>query len=81
MAGHSHSKNIMFRKGKEDKERSKLFSKLAREITVAAKTGLPDPAHNARLRTAIVAAAGQSMPKDNHRARHQKGPGRRRREL
>ena len=65
MAGHSQFKNIMFRKGKQDKERSKLFSKLAREITVAAKAGLPDPAHNARLRTAIVAAKAESMPKDN----------------
>jgi YebC/PmpR family DNA-binding regulatory protein len=65
MAGHSQFKNIMFRKGKQDKERSKLFSKLAREITVAAKAGMPDPAHNARLRTAIVAAKAESMPKDN----------------
>jgi YebC/PmpR family DNA-binding regulatory protein len=65
MAGHSQFKNIMFRKGRQDKERSKLFSKLAREITVAAKAGLPDPAHNARLRTAIIAAKAESMPKDN----------------
>ena len=65
MAGHSQFKNIMFRKGKQDKERSKLFSKLAREITVAAKAGLPDPAHNPRLRTAIIAAKAESMPKDN----------------
>src|SRR5215469_61633 len=65
MAGHSQFKNIMFRKGRQDKERSKLFSKLAREITVAAKSGLPDPAHNPRLRTAIVAAKAESMPKDN----------------
>src|ERR1700733_8901759 len=65
MAGHSQFKNIMFRKGRQDKERSKLFSKLAREITVAAKQGLPDPAHNARLRSAILAAKEQSMPKDN----------------
>ena len=65
MAGHSQFKNIMFRKGKQDKERSKLFSKLAREITVASKAGLPDPAHNPRLRTAILAAKAQSMPKDN----------------
>src|ERR1700760_1319065 len=65
MAGHSQFKNIMFRKGKQDKERSKLFSKLAREITVAAKAGLPDPAHNARLRTAIIPAKAESMPKDN----------------
>ncbi|MGB8602161.1 MAG: YebC/PmpR family DNA-binding transcriptional regulator, partial [Rhizomicrobium sp.] len=52
MSGHSQFKNIMFRKGKADKERSKLFSKLAREIMVASKSGLPDPAHNARLRSA-----------------------------
>lgn len=65
MAGHSQYKNIMFRKGRQDKERSKLFSKLAREVTVAARQGLPDPAHNPRLRAAIAAAKQQSMPKDN----------------
>ena len=65
MAGHSQFKNIMFRKGKQDKERSKLFSKLSREITVAAKSGMPDPDHNPRLRTAIIAAKQESMPKDN----------------
>jgi YebC/PmpR family DNA-binding regulatory protein len=65
MAGHSQFKNIMFRKGKQDKERSKLFAKLSREITVAAKSGLPDPAHNPRLRTAIIAAKAESMPKEN----------------
>jgi len=65
MAGHSQFKNIMFRKGKQDKERSKLFAKLSREITVAAKSGLTDPAHNPRLRTAIIAAKAESMPKDN----------------
>lgn len=65
MAGHSQFKNIMFRKGRQDKERSKLFSKLAREITVAAKQGLPDPTHNARLRAAIMAAREENMPKDN----------------
>src|SRR6201991_3924430 len=65
MAGHSQFKNIMFRKGKQDAQRSKLFSKLSREITVSAKQGLPDPALNARLRTAIIAAKAQSMPKDN----------------
>jgi YebC/PmpR family DNA-binding regulatory protein len=65
MAGHSQFKNIMFRKGKQDKERSKLFAKLSREITVAAKSGLPDPAHNPRLRTAIIAAKAESVPKDN----------------
>src|SRR5258705_129000 len=65
MAGHSQFKNIMFRKGKQDKERSKLFAKLSREITVAAKSGLPDPAHNPRLRTAILAAKAESVPKNN----------------
>ena len=65
MAGHSQFKNIMHRKGKQDKERSKLFAKLSRELTVAAKAGLPDPAHNPRLRTAIIAAKAESMPKDN----------------
>lgn len=65
MAGHSHAKNIMHRKGKSDAARSKVFSKLAREITVAAKLGAPDPAFNARLRLAVATARGQSMPKDN----------------
>ncbi len=65
MAGHSQFKNIMFRKGRQDKERSKLFSRLAREITVAAKSGMPDPAHNPRLRAAILAAREENMPKDN----------------
>jgi transcriptional/translational regulatory protein YebC/TACO1 len=65
MAGHSKFKNIQFRKGAQDKKRSKLFSKLAREITAAAKMGLPDPAMNARLRGAIQAARAQNMPKDN----------------
>jgi len=65
MAGHSQFKNIMHRKGRQDAVRSKMFSKLAREITVAAKTGLPDPAMNARLRLAIQNAKAQSMPKDN----------------
>jgi YebC/PmpR family DNA-binding regulatory protein len=65
MAGHSKFKNIMHRKGAQDKKRSSLFSKLSREITVAAKMGLPDPAMNARLRSAIIAARAQSMPNDN----------------
>ena len=65
MAGHSHAKNIMHRKGKSDAARSKVFSKLAREITVAAKMGMPDPAFNARLRLAVANARAQSMPKDN----------------
>ena len=60
MAGHSHAKNIMHRKGKSDAARSKVFSKLAREITVAAKLGAPDPAFNARLRLAVAAARAQS---------------------
>ena len=65
MAGHSQFKNIMHRKGRQDAVRSKMFSKLAREITVAAKTGMPDPAMNPRLRLAIQNAKAQSMPKDN----------------
>lgn len=65
MAGHSQFKNIMHRKGRQDAVRSKMFSKLAREITVAAKHGLPDPAMNPRLRLAIQNARAQSMPKDN----------------
>jgi YebC/PmpR family DNA-binding regulatory protein len=65
MAGHSQFKNIMHTKGRADKARSKLFSKLAREITVAAKLGLPDPAHNPRLRAAVIAARAENMPKDN----------------
>ena len=65
MAGHSKFKNIQFRKDRQDKIRSKLFSKLSRDITLAAKTGLPDPKDNARLRLAIAAAKAESMPKDN----------------
>jgi YebC/PmpR family DNA-binding regulatory protein len=65
MAGHSQFKNIMHRKGRQDKMRSKTFSKLAREITVAAKAGLPDPNANARLRLAIINARAENLPKDN----------------
>lgn len=65
MAGHSKFKNIMHRKGAQDKKRSALFSKLSREITVAAKMGAPDPDMNPRLRLAMNTARGQSMPKDN----------------
>jgi YebC/PmpR family DNA-binding regulatory protein len=65
MAGHSKYKNIMYRKGAQDKKRSAMFSKLSREITVAAKMGAPDPDMNARLRAAVNAAKAQSMPKDN----------------
>jgi len=65
MAGHSKFKNIMHRKGAQDKKRSGMFSKLSREITVAAKMGMPDPDFNPRLRLAVNNAKAQSMPKDN----------------
>jgi YebC/PmpR family DNA-binding regulatory protein len=65
MAGHSQFKNIMHRKGRQDAAKSKLFGKLAREITVSARVGLPDPAMNPRLRAAIIAARAENMPKDN----------------
>ena len=65
MAGHSQFKNIMHRKGAQDIKRAKMFNKFAREIAVAAKSGLPDPAANPRLRAAIIAARAQNMPKDN----------------
>ena len=65
MAGHSQFKNIMHKKGRADAARSKLFGKLAREITVSAKLGLPDPAMNPRLRAAVLAARAENMPKDN----------------
>ena len=65
MAGHSQFKNIMHRKGKQDAIRAKMFAKLAREITVAAKSGMPDPAMNPRLRLAVQAARAENMPKDN----------------
>jgi YebC/PmpR family DNA-binding regulatory protein len=65
MAGHSQFKNIMHRKGRQDAAKSKLFGKLAREITVSAKMGQPDPAMNPRLRAAIIAARAENMPKDN----------------
>ena len=75
MAGHSQFKNIMHRKGRADKMRSKLFSKLSREITVASKLGLPDPAYNARLRAAIIAAKQQSVPRDVIERAIKKGQG------
>ena len=65
MAGHSKWANIQHRKGRQDAKRSKMFSKLSKEITIAAKMGAPDPAFNPRLRLAIAAAKAQSMPKDN----------------
>jgi YebC/PmpR family DNA-binding regulatory protein len=64
MAGHSQFKNIMHRKGRQDAAKSKLFGKLAREITVSAKLGLPDPTMNPRLRAAIIAARAENMTKD-----------------
>jgi len=75
MAGHSKFKNIMFRKGAQDKKRASLFSKLGREITVAAKMGGPDPEMNARLRTAVLAARAGNMPKDNIERAIKKGAG------
>jgi YebC/PmpR family DNA-binding regulatory protein len=65
MAGHSKFKNIMHKKGRADAQRSKLFSKLSRDITVAAKSGMPDPAMNPRLRLAVNNARAESMPKEN----------------
>ncbi|MGH6986174.1 MAG: YebC/PmpR family DNA-binding transcriptional regulator [Caulobacteraceae bacterium] len=65
MAGHSKFKNIQFRKDRQDKVRSKVFSKLSRDITLAARSGLPDPTSNARLRLAIANARAESMPKEN----------------
>ena len=65
MAGHSKFKNIQHRKGAQDKKRAKVFSRLSKEITIAAKMGMPDPDSNPRLRTAITAARAQNMPKDN----------------
>jgi YebC/PmpR family DNA-binding regulatory protein len=65
MAGHSQFKNIMHRKGRQDKVRAQLFTRLQREIQVASKAGLPDPAFNPRLRAAVQAARAANMPKDN----------------
>ncbi|MEC8177472.1 MAG: YebC/PmpR family DNA-binding transcriptional regulator, partial [Pseudomonadota bacterium] len=65
MAGHSKFKNIQHRKGAQDKKRAKVFSRLSKEITIAAKMGMSDPDSNPRLRTAITAARAQNMPKDN----------------
>ncbi|MEZ6028768.1 MAG: YebC/PmpR family DNA-binding transcriptional regulator [Hyphomonadaceae bacterium] len=75
MAGHSKWANIQHRKGKADKAKAKLFSKLAKEITVAAKTGMADPAFNPRLRLAINNAKAASMPKDNIQRAVDKGAG------
>ena len=75
MAGHSQFKNIMYRKGAQDAKRAKKFAKLGRELTVATKQGLPDPAMNPRLRTAINAARAENMPKDNIERAIKKGAG------
>ena len=64
MAGHSQFKNIMYRKGAQDAKRAKVFTKLIRELTVAARAGLPDPEKNPRLRSAVAAARSANMPKD-----------------
>jgi YebC/PmpR family DNA-binding regulatory protein len=65
MAGHSQFKNIMYRKGAQDKKRARVFTRLAREIMAAARAGLPDPEANPRLRSAMAAARAANMPKDN----------------
>ena len=65
MSGHSQFKNIMYRKGAQDAKKAKVFAKLARDITIAAKSGLPEPDKTPRLRLAIQAARAESMPKDN----------------
>ncbi len=75
MAGHSHFANIQHKKGVRDAKRGKIFTKLAREITVAAKHGQPDPAYNARLKAAISAAKAVSMPKDSIERAVKKGSG------
>ncbi|NQV47518.1 MAG: YebC/PmpR family DNA-binding transcriptional regulator [Rhodospirillaceae bacterium] len=75
MAGHSKFKNIMHRKGAQDAKRAKVFAKHIRELTVAAKTGMPDPDMNPRLRTAIAAAKAVNMPKDNMERAIKKGAG------
>jgi len=75
MAGHSQFKNIMYRKGAQDAKRAKVFAKHIRELTVAARTGLPDPAMNPRLRTAITAARAVNMPKDNIERAIKRGAG------
>jgi len=75
MAGHSKFKNIMHRKGRQDSKRAKVFGKIIRELTVAAKSGLPDPDMNPRLRTAIVAAKAVNMPGDTMNRAITKGSG------
>ena len=73
MAGHSQFKNIMHRKGKQDKMRSKIFSKLSREITVAAKAGLPDPCRQRPPAACHPERPGRKPAQGQHRTRHQEG--------
>src|SRR3954470_18489708 len=75
MAGHSQFKNIMHRKGAQDARRARQFARLIREITVAARQGLPDPATNPRLRAAIIAARPANMPNDTGARAIKKAPG------
>src|SRR5258708_8309453 len=75
MSGHSQFKNIMFRKGAQDKKRGKVFTKLIRELTTAARMGLPDPAANPRLRAAVLAARQANMPKDTVERAIKRGAG------
>ena len=75
MAGHSQFKNIMHRKGAQDKKRAKVFTKIIRELTTAARTGLPDPASNPRLRAAVTAAKEANMPKDTVERAIRRGAG------
>src|SRR5882757_311928 len=75
MAGHSQFKNIMYRKGAQDKKRAKVFTKLIRELTSAARGGLPDPSANPRLRAAILAARAANMSKDTVERAIKRGSG------
>src|SRR5258708_13523970 len=75
MAGHSQFKNIMYRKGAQDKKRAKIFTKIIRELTTAARTGLPDVASNPRLRAAVTAAKEANMPKDTVERAIRRGAG------
>ena len=75
MAGHSQFKNIMYRKGAQDKKRAKIFTKLIRELTSAARSGLPDPAANPRLRAAVLAARAANMSKDTVERAIKRGAG------
>jgi len=75
MAGHSQFKNIMYRKGAQDKKRAKIFTKIIRELTTSARTGLSDPAANPRLRAAVLAARQANMPKDTVERAIKRGAG------